>query len=134
MTKKETTGKRSLEFSRWIKEKLPDSKTGLCVTNQDWVFWNYKTRRLMLIEEKTKEGKLAPWFKIFIGTVLHPALEEYCKKNGIDYRGYHLLKFENTSPDDGKIFWIVNCNGQEEEITEEELIKRLGMEDEEKAK
>ena len=141
MTRKEITGKRSLKFSQWIRDNLPDPAkgTGFCVSNQDWIFWNWKTRRLILAEEKTNAGiegcgELSTWFKRFITEILHPALEEYCKKNGIDYRGYHLIRFENTYPKDGKILWKNNCMGEEEEITEEELIKRLGMEDEKENK
>jgi len=54
MTRKEITGKRSLEFSGWVRENLPKSKTGFMITNQDWIFWNYNTKKLMLVEEKTR--------------------------------------------------------------------------------
>jgi len=35
---------------------------------------------------------------------MDPALEQFCKKNNINYLGYKIIKFENTTPDDGKIF------------------------------
>lgn len=115
MTRPEITGTRGLGFSAWVREKLPDSQSGFCVTNQDWIFWNYKTRRLLLAEEKTRKGRVSPWFATLIKTVLHPALSEYCPKAGIDYRGYHLIVFENTTPADGKI-WFDN-----KEVTEAQL-------------
>jgi hypothetical protein len=104
MTRQEQTNKRSLVFSQWIRTNLPDSKTGYCVTNQDWIFWNWKTRTILLCEEKTHNGEISIWFRRLIRDVLHPALEEYCKKNNITYKGYHLIQFENESPDDGKLY------------------------------
>ena len=95
MTRLEQTNKRSLAFSGWIRQELPDSKTGFMVTNQDWIFWNFKTRCLMFVEEKTHNGTISNWFHILIKTVLHPALLQFSKKNDIDYRGYHLIQFEN---------------------------------------
>jgi hypothetical protein len=121
MTRQEQTNKRSLAFSGWIRNKLPDSATGFCVTNQDWVLWNWKERKLMFVEEKTHTGELAPWFKRLIREVLDPAIKKYAEDNEIDYRGYHLLRFENEDPTDGKIFLDYR------EITEDELIDFLSM-------
>lgn len=104
MTKQEQTGERSLEFSRWIRENLPDSQTGLCVTNIDWVFYNWRTKKLMLCEEKTHMAKLSKWFEMLISYVIEPALRAFCRYHAIQYKGYHLIQFDGTSPDDGKIF------------------------------
>src|SRR4030067_2137198 len=104
MTRSEYSNTRSLVFSGWIRNKLPASSTGFCVTNQDWVMWNWKERKLMFVEEKTHGGSIANWFKRLIKDVLHPAILKYAKENEIDYRGYHLIVFENEGPTDGKIF------------------------------
>lgn len=103
MTRQEQSGERSLDFSRWIRENLPDSSSGFCVGNQDWLFWNWKTRQLLLAEEKTRNGKLATWMRTFIKTVMHPALSRYCKDANIDYRGYNLIEFSGTDPTNGTI-------------------------------
>ena len=119
MSRQEVTGKRSLEFSKWIHDKLPDSCTGFTVTNLDWVFWNYKNRILLISEEKMYKGKL-PFFQSQIfKEILAPALKEYCENHDIQFLGFHLIQFENTSPKDGKIWWDGN------EISETELIDRL---------
>lgn len=120
--KKEFSGKRSLIFSEWIRNRLPASNTGFYVTNQDWIFWNWKTRKLMLCEEKCFKANLSTAFTKLIKGVIEPALKEFCPKNNIDFRGYHFIQFENTSPEDGKIFF----DGIE--ISKEELIKFLSME------
>ena len=105
-TRAELTGVRELAFSSWIRKELPDSASGFCVTNQDWVFWNWKTRQLLLAEEKTRNGKVAKWFYRLIADIIHPALCSYARAHDdIDYRGYHLIQFENTGPDDGKIYF-----------------------------
>lgn len=113
MTRPEFSGERSLAFSQWVRKNLPHSRTGFCVTNQDWLLYNYKTQRLMLLEEKTRNGRLSTWFANLIEYVINPALAEYCPKVGIEYRGYHLLVFENSSPTDGRI-WL-DGHGVDEE-------------------
>ena len=75
----------------------------------------------MLVEEKTRKGTLAPWFRRFIKEVLNPALFYYCEKNKIDYRGYHLVRFENESPEDGRIYL------NHREVSEKELKEFLSM-------
>lgn len=105
MTRPELSGERNLDFSAWIRRELPDSHAGFCVTNQDWIFWNWRTRQLLLAEEKTFNGDISDWFKRFIREVLHPALKRYCPINRIDYRGYHLIQFSGTEPGNGETYF-----------------------------
>lgn len=53
MTRKERTGERSLEFSRWMRSHLKDSSEGLVVQDVDWILMNYQTGNFVLLEEKT---------------------------------------------------------------------------------
>ena len=122
MTRPEITGKRSLAFSKWIKDKLPDSETGYLVYNLDFILWHKDERKLILIEEKTRFGELAQAFRMLMINVIAPALRNYAKENEIDFRGFMLIQFENTCPSDGKIYL------NDKEISEEELIKILSME------
>lgn len=124
MTRAEQTGKRSLAFSNWIRYALPDSSTGFCVTNQDWVFWDFKRRRLLLAEEKTFDRPVARWMVLFIKQVLDPALRAYCPPNGIRYYGYHYIRFQHTSPNDGLIHFDSRV------VTPGELASLLAMHDE----
>jgi len=124
MTRKEQTGKRSLEHSGWIREKLsdPEKGTGNCIGNLDWIHWNYKTRRLILLEEKTHNAEYGTpghnqWHKIFMETVMVPALEQYCPNHDIDFRGFHVIIFEGTCAKDGRIYL------DNKEISEDELIR-----------
>ena len=119
MTQQEKTGIRELNFSGWIREKLPDSKTGYLVSDIDFVLYNYKTKKVMLLEVKTRNAELKTWQSIF-----YKNITEWLKK-GIDsdwtFLGFHIVKFENTFFDDGKCF----LDGVE--ITEDNLTKFLSM-------
>jgi len=123
MTQQEKTNRRSLVFSGWIRTHLPDSSTGYCVGNQDWIYYNWAQKKLMLAEEKTRGAEVSKWFALFIRTIMHPALKEYCAKIGIDYRGYHLIQFEHEGPEDGKIFF------DRKEVTSEKLARILSFKD-----
>ena len=54
MTRAEQTGKRDLGFSQWIRKNLPDSYTGYSVSDIDFMLWNWKTKKVMILEIKTR--------------------------------------------------------------------------------
>ena len=101
----EMTGKRSLEFSRWVKLNLPAPDCGYMVGNLDWMLWNYKTKELWLLEEKTRNGTVSEWLTRFMRGVMVPALREFCANNGIEFKGFHVITFEHTNPADGRT-WL----------------------------
>lgn len=119
MTRREVTNTRDLTFSGWVRQNLPDSSTGYMASDLDFVLWNYKTKKVMLIEVKTRNSDMRTWQKI-----MWSKMDEWMKR-GVDkdwtYRGFYLIKFENTSFDDGKCFL------NDKEITEEDLIDFLSM-------
>lgn len=119
MTRKEVTGKRSLAFNNWMREALPDSSTGLSVSDIDFVVFNWKTKKVMLIEAKTKNSHPRYNQKVIFGNLNRWIM------NGIDegwqYLGFHLVTFEKTSFADGKCYLDGN------EITENELIEFLSL-------
>jgi len=122
MTRPEMTGKRSLEFSGWILRRLADSSMGFCVGNLDWIFWNYKTRRLLIAEEKTHSAVCKPWFSRLMRDVIDPALRAHAEAGNYTYLGFHIITFELAAPgDEGEMFW----DGAP--ITEEELVKNLTL-------
>lgn len=107
----------STEFGLWLRQQKDiDSKLGFTATNLDYIWRNYKSGKWMLIEEKRK-GKDAPFYQKQMFAVLHKAA-----LNDPNYIGFYFIQFENTSPDDGKI-WI---NGKE--ATKELLTKLLRFE------
>jgi hypothetical protein len=119
MTRQEITGVRSLDFSSWVRKNLPDSATGFSASDLDFVLWNWKTKKVMLLEIKTRNSTPRIGQKIMWSNL------NRWVKNGIDsdwtYLGFHLVVFERTSFDDGKCFF------DNKEITESELIKKLSL-------
>ena len=114
MTRQEITNTRDLTFSNWIRERLPDSNTGFLVSDLDFIFENYKTKKVMFLEVKTRGADLRYW-----QTKLFNNLDRWIR-NGIDdgwiYLGFHTVQFENTFFNDGK------CYLEGKETTEQELI------------
>ena len=76
----------------------------------------------MFVEEKMYKSNVAKWFKNLLAEIINPALKEYCPNHEVDYRGYHLVQFENESPKDGKIYLDYR------EVTPKELRDFLSME------
>jgi len=110
MTQKRRDDK-STEFGLWLREQSEiDSKYGYVATNIDYVWRNYKTGQWIFIEEKRYNAQ--PKFyqqEIF-------DLLDWCGKHHPKFNGFHTIIFENTSPDDGKIY----LDGTE--ITKHQLI------------
>ena len=115
MTKKRYD-KHSTEFGLWLREQPEiDSKLGFLATNVDYMWSNYKTGDWMLIEEKRYNATLKDWQrKMFI------VIDSICRLDK-KYRGFHLITFEKTNPNDGKIFLGRN----KKEISKDKLIKFL---------
>ena len=119
MTRQELTGVRSLDFSGWVREKLPDSSTGYSASDLDFILWNWKTKKIMFLEIKTRmsyprKGQKTMWSNI-----------NKWLSVGIDkdwtYLGFNLIQFEKTNFEDGRCF----LNGNE--INEKELIIFLNL-------
>jgi hypothetical protein len=121
MTRKEITFQRPLDFSQWIRTKLPDSSTGYSASDLDFVLWNWKTNKVMLIEVKTRMAKPRTGQKM-----MWSLIDKWIRK-GIEsdwkYLGFHLVQFENTIFEDGK------CLLDNKEISEQDLITFLSMND-----
>lgn len=119
MTKPEFTKKRSLDFSQWVKYNLPDSSTGYIATDVDFFLYNYKTKKIAIVEVKLKKHELSTWQAIFF-----KKLSTWIK-NGIEkdweFVGFYFIQFENTNFKDGLCY----LNGNE--ITENELIEILSL-------
>jgi len=119
MTRQEVTHTRDLTFSGWIRDHLPDSATGYLVSDLDFILFNYKTKKIMLLEVKTRNVDLKYW-----QSTLFNNLARWVSK-GIDsdwvFLGFHTLQFENTSFNDGK------CYFDKVAIDEEELITKLSL-------
>jgi hypothetical protein len=119
MTRSEITGIRELKFSEWIRNNLPDSKLGFMVSDLDFILYNYKTKKIMLLEIKTRNTQLKTWQNILFNN-----LAKWIAA-GIDddweFLGFHIIIFQHTFFNDGKAYL------DNKEITECELINFLTL-------
>jgi hypothetical protein len=128
MTKREITNIRSLEFSAWVRSKLPDSSIGFSASDLDFIFWNWRVKTIMFVEIKTRSKQMAAYQRIMWAT-----LDDWIKKGKYDnwkYYGFYLIEFENSWFDNGKCFLTKIEFGNKTdktEISENELITFLSM-------
>ena len=121
-TRKEFTGVRDLTFSQWVRDKLPDSSTGFSASDLDFILWNWKTKKFMMLEIKTRnsyprKGQYMMWKSI--NKWIKKGIEN--SEDNWQYYGFHLIQFEKTNFSDGK------CLLDNKEINEDELIEFLSF-------
>lgn len=92
------------ELGKWFRSSLKDSKDGLVILDADIILYfvyDYKLKALMLVEEKAH------------GDIVHPAqgmtlpiiakmLHFGSSSAGISFWGLHVLRMENTTPDNSQ--------------------------------
>lgn len=108
-TKLESTHQRNKQFSEWIRKECPDSWSGYRVYDIDYVVWKKeyingraKITKIMVIEEKNGSSEVSEDFRL-MANFLHKAIQEQCRKDGVEYLGLHLVQLETGNPDTGKI-------------------------------
>lgn len=102
------------EFSNWLRVQPEiDSSKGYVATNIDYVWSDYKRNLWMLIEEK-RYG----YHPSFYQKRLFSHIDRLVKTD-INYKGFHVLIFERTNPDDGRIYL------DDKIITHDDLIEFL---------
>lgn len=140
MTRPERTGKRSLDFSLWIRKNLRGSAQGLVLQDLDWIMLNYRTGLFLLLEVKTHStgnARLAP-AQVIILRMLDDFLRKASDLNAqspfslnpasrVRYRylGIHLLEFSGTDPDNSETLWL-----DRSKLAHAELPVLLNLEDE----
>jgi hypothetical protein len=90
----------STEFGLWLREQkeLDSKEEGFRATNLDYIWNNYKTGLWMLLEEKRHGGAVK-----FPQSAMFQLIDKAC--HGAEgYCGLHIIRFENTSPEDGRIY------------------------------
>jgi len=104
-------------FSEWLRQQPEiDSRLGFVTTDIDYLWRNYQTGTFMLIEEKCRMGEMN-----YSQRTSLEFLDSVCSYHPL-YKGFHLIQFENESPEDGDIY----LDGKK--ITKEELISFLRFE------
>lgn len=106
------------DFSAWLRNQPEiDSKAeGFITTDIDYLWRNYKTGEWMILEEKTHGATVPRWQGEFLQLI--DKLGAHDKL----YKGCFLVRFEKTSPENGRI--MVN----KKLLTKNEFIKFLRFE------
>lgn len=107
-------------FGLWIPENCKSSRDGLSVSNLDYVFEDFKKKRLMLVEEKRYNGALYHAQRLTF-KVLDKMLRQVARSHGYDYWGFYLVVLAKELPEDG-----VRLNGNP--VSVDQLIKHLNFE------
>lgn len=105
-------------FGLWLRQQqeIDSRRCGLSIQNLDYIIHMYgdvSCQKIMLIEEKRYNGKQS-----FAQKDTHSIIDQsLTHANGklvrttrglvvkLHYFGYHLLTFENTTPEDGRMWW-----------------------------
>ena len=125
MVRQEHTGKRNLDFSGWIRSELT-GRRGYTVFDLDYIHRDYLRKRLQIVESKTFNGEPTTMQKITmreIALIFEAGIAAGKPEPGWRWMGYHVVRFENTSPENGLIEWDGKI------ITQEKLIELLEMRD-----
>jgi hypothetical protein len=126
MTTKQRNDSHSTEFGLWLRnQRSLDSRLyGFDGENLDYVWFAYRDGWVITIEEKRHGAAQAvpqrDTHSIINQMLQYASNREYLTMRGkrkIEYRGYYLIQFENTTPDDSQ--WI-KINGHE--YTSQELL------------
>lgn len=113
MTRKRNDS-HSTEFGLWLREQNEiDSSKGFVTTNIDYLWFNYKNKKWMLIEEKRFNSE-----PTFSQNQMFKIIKKACESDS-NFLGFHVLKFSYTNPDDGEIYW------DNKKISKLELLKVL---------
>jgi len=109
------------EFSDWSREqKAIRSSVGFVPTDLDFVWLNYKSKQWMLLEEKRYNARLEmPQRGVF--NVLHNSI------NDKNYKGFYIVRFEKTSPEDGSITIENLSSGKTRKINKKQFFYFLQM-------
>lgn len=106
MTREAMFTAKMTAFSAWIRENCMEASSGLAVTNLDFILRRFDdpaNQRIMLIEEKMNWSLLtrsqARTFQL-----LDTVLTIYSLAHSLNYLGFYLVQFQNSSPEDSE--WI----------------------------
>lgn len=125
--------KFSTEFELWTREQkeLDSIKEFIVCSNVDYLWRSYLRYEWMFIEEKRHQFDGSEWKDPFDfpggrsqKETFNFLKEKICLLKDKKYYGFHLLQFENTTPDDG----MTRLYPHKLILTRDELVKFLKFE------
>lgn len=123
MTQRNRSGIPPTEFSEWLRHQPRiSSNKGFRATNLDYIWTDIRSKKWMLLEEKRNMAELS-WSQSGQFHTLDNAVSK-----DENYIGFFLIQFENTSPEDGRIFITKKFDRENKEtieVSKEELLDFL---------
>lgn len=110
---------KSTKMNDWIRMILKDPKFGLLVTDLDFIFYDYKKKRMKLIEVKTFNATMKRWQRELFA-IINKALEN--QTQDIEYEGFFLIQLDKEHPEESTQMKINNI-----EVTKQQLIDFLNF-------
>ena len=110
---------KSTEMNDWIRLSCKEPQEGLLVTDIDFLFYDFKLKRMKILEVKTFNKKIKDWQAKLYKTLDFALMNmtELDNIGGFEYEGFFVLTLDTTSPETAK---TINLNGVD--ITKEQLI------------
>lgn len=116
---------RELAFSDWIRKELPDQSTGFMALDIDHVFFNFKTKKLLIIETKTHKAKWNAEVEFAQRNFLLMIRKVFMQLpriiDGWQFMDVHLIQFDGYDFNTGDVYFDGNI------ISEQELKKILSI-------
>lgn len=83
---------KSLKLNDWIRKNCKPSSEGLLVTDVDFIFFDYKKNKYMMLEAKTYDAKMKLWQKQVYKKI------DKSLRNDPDYVGFYLITLSHEDP------------------------------------
>lgn len=115
---------KSTKMNDWIRMCCKPPKEGLLVSDLDFIFFDFKKRRMKLIEVKTYNAKIKDWQRRLYKRI-DSALKNKKHECGdyFEYEGFFLIVLSDETPETSDTITINNIK-----TTKEQLIKFLDFE------
>jgi hypothetical protein len=94
---------KSTEFNDWIRFCCKEPSDGLLVSDLDFIFIDYKKKKLKLIEVKTYNAQIKFWQENIYKT-LDKSLKSSCDE--YDYEGFYTITMSRSNPEISDIIKI----------------------------
>lgn len=118
---------RNLAFSDWMRENLPKSDTGLNIFDIDFIVYNTKSKKLIIIEkkcfkEKEYHGSEVNFSQRFLLKMVYKLFKQLPDQfKDWEFVDMNLIQFDGYDFNTGKCYLDYN------EISEQELKKYLSI-------
>lgn len=120
MTRQANNESEFTEFSLWIRSVsvLDAKKHKYAASDVDYMWTNYATGEWMYIEEKRKKARPS-----YSQNKIFNVMDE-CARTDDNYKGFWILRFENTNPMDGNT-WINRLGSDKDFLARPEDVIRF---------